>query len=59
MDHAWEAEYTDELGAWWDTLSAAEQESIDASVRLLEARGPFLGYPHTSSITGSKHSHST
>ncbi|BDP42262.1 toxin RelE [Deinococcus aetherius] len=53
----WEVEYTDELGAWWETLIEAEQESIDAAVRLLEARGPHLGFPHTSGIHGSRHAH--
>lgn len=54
----WEVEYTDELGAWWDDLTEAEQESIDASVRLLEVKGPQqLGHPHTSGINGSKHTH--
>jgi hypothetical protein len=54
---SWEVEFTDELGAWWETLTEREQESIDASVQLLEARGPQLGFPHTSGITQSKHSH--
>jgi hypothetical protein len=53
----WDVEYTDELGAWWATLTEAEQESIDASVRLLQERGPSLGFPHTSGIEGSKHTH--
>ena len=53
----WDVEYTDELGHWWASLTEAEQESIDASVRLLEAKGPHLGYPHTSGIAGSKHAH--
>lgn len=57
MAKPWEVEYTDELGAWWADLTQAEQESIDASVRLLEARGPNLGYPHTSAIARSRHSH--
>jgi len=50
-------EYTDEFGNWWATLSEAEQESVDASVRLLEERGPRLGFPHSSGIEGSKHAH--
>lgn len=54
---AWDVEFTDELGAWWEALSEEEQVSIDASVRLLEARGPQLGYPHTSGIETSSHSH--
>lgn len=33
------------------------QESLDASVRLLEDRGPNLGFPHSSGINGSKHNH--
>lgn len=57
MSNPWEVEYTDELGAWWNDLNEAEQESIDASVRLLEEKGPHLGHPHTSGINGSKHPH--
>jgi hypothetical protein len=53
----WEVEYTDELGEWWATLNEAEQESIDASVRLLEERGPNLGSPHSSGIETSRHAH--
>lgn len=53
----WEVEYTDEFGEWWNSLSEAEQISIAASVQLLETMGPTLGYPHSSKINGSKHSH--
>ena len=53
----WEVEYTDEFGDWWNGLTEAEQESIDASVRLLEERGPQLGHPHSSGIARSKHPH--
>ena len=53
----WTVEYTDEFGAWWAGMSEAEQESLDASVQLLEARGPNLGFPHCSGIQGSKHGH--
>ncbi len=52
---SWNIEYTDELGVWWDTLSEAEQEFIDASVRFLEVHGPQLGFPHSSGIHGSRH----
>ena len=38
----WEVEYTDEFGGWWAGLSEDEQESLNASVRLLEERGPSL-----------------
>ena len=53
----WDVEYTDEFGEWWAGLSEDEQESLDASVRLLEVRGPNLGFPHSSGIHGSKHGH--
>ena len=53
----WEVEYTDEFGEWWEGLSADEQESLDVSVRLLEERGPALGFPHSSGIHGSRHGH--
>ena len=36
----WNVEYTDEFEAWWKRLSEEEQISIDATVRLLETRGP-------------------
>ena len=53
----WDIEYTDEFGVWWDGFSGEEQESVDASVQLLEARGPNLRFPHSSGVKGSKHSH--
>src|SRR5581483_4894897 len=33
-------EYTDEFEAWWETLTAEEQERVSAAVELLEERGP-------------------
>ena len=57
MAITWEVEFTNQLGAWWETLNEREQESIDASVQLLEARGPQLGFPHTSGIAQSRHAH--
>ena len=53
----WDVEYTDDFGEWWAGLSEDEQESLDSSVRLLEDRGPNLGFPHSSGINGSRHSH--
>ena len=52
-----EIEYTDQFGDWWSGLSEEEQVSIAASVQLLEERGPNLGFPQSSGINGSKHSH--
>jgi hypothetical protein len=57
MSHVWEVEYTDELEDWWNLLSESEQTSIDVTVRLLEEKGPNLGFPHSSGINGSKHQH--
>ena len=51
----WDVEFTDQFEAWWDTLRAEEQQSIDAAVRLLEQRGPGLGRPLVDSLEGSRH----
>jgi hypothetical protein len=51
----WDAEFTDQFEAWWDTLSAEEQQNIDAAVRVLEQRGPVLGRPLVDSVEGSRH----
>lgn len=53
----WNVEYTDEFGDWWSQLTEAEQESIAASVALLEERGPNLRFPHSSGIESSRHEH--
>jgi hypothetical protein len=53
----WDVKYTDEFGNWWETLTIAEQESVDVSVRLLEAMGPRLPYPHSSGVKRSRHGH--
>ena len=54
---AWEVEYTDEFEDWWGSLDEDEQASVDASVQLLEARGPQLPFPHSSGVEGSRHGH--
>jgi len=54
---AWEVEYTDEFGAWWDDLDEGEQDSIDVVVDLLEAKGPGLRFPFSSGVNGSRHAH--
>jgi len=53
---AWEVEYTDEFEIWWNSLSEAEQEEINAKVELLEERGPTLSRPHADRIESSRHS---
>lgn len=54
---AWEVEYTDEFGSWWDSLSVDEQVSVQAIVGLLEERGWKLAGSYSSGIKGSRHSH--
>lgn len=51
----WAVEFTDEFAAWWEQLDEDEQDSVDQSVHLLEARGPSLPFPYSSDIRGSKH----
>ncbi len=48
----WEVEYTDEFERWWNGLSEDEQESVAASVELLDRLGPDLRHPHCSGIKG-------
>ena len=50
-------EYTDEFGAWFSGLIESVQDDIDRSVGLLEARGPQLPFPHSSSIEGTRLGH--
>lgn len=38
----WLVEYTEEFGAWWDSLCEAEQIDVAAVVELLEEKGPQL-----------------
>jgi hypothetical protein len=37
---AWEVEYTDEFGNWWDSLDEPTQDAITKSVTELEIHGP-------------------
>lgn len=53
----WDVEYTDEFGGWFRALSYEEQRDVTASIDLLEAQGPHLGFPHSSGIQGSRHPH--
>lgn len=52
---AWEVEYTDEFGEWWDELGEGEQDAVDVVVRLVEERGPRLGHPHSTDVRSSRH----
>ncbi len=52
---AWEVEYTDEFGEWWERLTEQEQGDVAAYVGELERRGPMLPFPYSSGVKGSKH----
>jgi len=54
---AWEVEFSDEFGEWWETLSAAEQKSVDFTVSLLQEVGPTLRMPHSAGVEMSRHRH--
>lgn len=51
----WDVEFTDEFGTWWGSLSDGEQEAIDATVEVLQERGPSLGRPLVDTVYGSRH----
>jgi hypothetical protein len=53
----WPVLHTDAFEAWWKGRSEAEQESIAATVGLLEELGPRLAFPHSSAIRGSRIGH--
>jgi hypothetical protein len=54
---AYEVEVTDEWLAWFEELTASEQEEMAAVIGLLESQGPHLPFPYSSGVTSSRHSH--
>ena len=52
-----EIEFTNEFGEWWESLTEAEQDSVDYYVGLLEEAGAVLRHPYSSGVEGSRHSH--
>lgn len=52
---AWEVEYTDQFWEWWVSLTEQQQKSVAAKVDLLIDHGPYLPFPHSSDIKGSRH----
>jgi hypothetical protein len=52
---AWEVEYTDQFGDWWDGLFREEQRIIRAAVSVLQERGPGLGRPFVDTVHSSRH----
>ena len=39
---------------WWNTLTEAEQISVDAVIRVLEEKGAALGRPFVDTLKGTK-----
>jgi hypothetical protein len=37
---AWEVEFTDEFGEWWDGLNEDAQDDVSFGVNLLRDQGP-------------------
>jgi hypothetical protein len=52
---AWEVEFTDEFGGWWDGLSVDEQNSIADGVYVVEEFGPTLTRPQADTVRGSRY----
>lgn len=52
---AWEVEFTDQFGEWWEGLDEDAQDDIRASALLLQAVGPTLGRPHVDTVDRSRH----
>ncbi len=50
-------EFTNEFGAWWETISSKAQAAVDAYITMLEERGPTLSHPYSSKVVGSRHAH--
>lgn len=52
---AWDVEFTDQFGEWWDGLDEDAQISINAVVLVLEQVGPALTRPYADTVKGSRH----
>jgi len=53
----WVINHSEEFENWWKTLTQYQQISISASIKLLQQLGPALGFPHSSGIQQSRHTH--
>lgn len=52
---AWEVEFTDQFGDWWDELTEEEQDAVGAVVEMLQEAGPALRRPLVGPIETSRH----
>lgn len=48
---SWDVEASDEFADWWRGLTSVQKEAVDATVGLLEERGPSLGRPHADTLS--------
>jgi hypothetical protein len=53
----WEIEGTEEFDMWFEGLSESERVDVISAMDLLEEKGPHLGFPQTSGVEASRHSH--
>lgn len=53
----WKVQGTQAFESWFDDLDETEREDVIAVIDALKAAGPQLGYPHSSVIVASRHSH--
>jgi hypothetical protein len=51
---AWEVEFTDEFGEWWEGLTVAAQTDVDATVLVLRQFGPALTRPLADTVRNSR-----
>lgn len=51
----WTVRGTEVFDGWFTSLGEAEREDVIATVDVLKALGPRLGFPYTSKINGSRH----
>ena len=54
---AYIVDHTEDFEEWWDGLNEAEQTDITAIIEVLEEKGPLLGFPYSSGIEQSRHTH--
>ena len=50
---AWEIEFTDEFGEWWEGLTEDAQDDVDFGVNLLREHGPALTRPYADRVHSS------
>jgi hypothetical protein len=52
---SWEIVRSEMFAAWWDGLTAEQQEALTDRILLLKEHGPYLGEPYVKLIEDSDH----